>query len=172
MSYDLTTRKSWAETRAEFRETFRKWGINDWNIIANLTPTRAGNYYQREDERSVTLRYTSRGGQDVRLTMAKQARAVDNLRVLWLAVEAMRLNEARGIGEVLREAYAQLPAPANYCDPYEVLGVRPDADMADIDAVYRSRARRAHSDTGGSDEEMKELNAAMERIREDRKAKA
>lgn len=169
MRYKLSTEMTWARTRGQLEETFRKWGVNDWNIIANVTPTRAHNSYQSETQRTVTLRYTHPSGREVRLTMDRQYRAVDNLRVLYLALEAMRLNESRGLGETIQEAYLQLAGPAAYRDPYEILGVRPDTDMAIIEAAYRIAAKRVHSDVNDeSDEPMKELNDALERIKAER----
>jgi len=50
-------------------------------------------------------------------------------------------------------------------DPYEVLGIRPDAPLDVAEAAYRARAKKAHPDAGGRDDEMRELNAAIESIR-------
>jgi hypothetical protein len=47
-------------------------------------------------------------------------------------------------------------------NPYDVLGVAPDADEEIIKAAYRVRARQRHPDRGGSDAEMKSVNAAHE----------
>lgn len=53
-------------------------------------------------------------------------------------------------------------------DPYEVLGVRSDTDMEDIELIYKAKAKRAHPDAGGSVEAMKELNKAIDKIRKEK----
>jgi hypothetical protein len=86
----------------------------------------------------------------------------------------MRLNELRGVANLLREAYLQLPGPATLPaerDPYEVMGVRPDTPLADIEAMYRIVARRIHPDRGGSEAAMKEVNHAWEVIQAEREKK-
>lgn len=54
-------------------------------------------------------------------------------------------------------------------DPYQVLGVRPDADAEEIIAAYRSLAKKYHPDLNPGDEEasahMRELNDAYAEIR-------
>lgn len=90
-----------------------------------------------------------------------------NLTAVTLAIQSMRLNEARGIGDTIREAYAMLPAAPKHRDPWEVLGVRPDAPWEDIDAMYKIKANRIHPDKGGSAEQMLELNLALEAIKKD-----
>jgi hypothetical protein len=171
--YNLRTNKTWNETESELDETMSKWGVTDWSVTrargVRLTGTAAWNAQSSKD-RSVTLRYT-KNGRDVVLTMDKQERAVDNLRVLYLAVEAMRLNERRGIAEVVQQAYAQLQAPANpiITDPYELLGVRSDAPLEVIEAAFRARMKAVHPDAGGSDQQAKQLTAAMEQLRRERK---
>ena len=61
-----------------------------------------------------------KNGRTVTLPMSSQATAKDNLRVLYLAVDAMRLNEKRGLGGVIQEAYLQLAGPEPTADPYEL----------------------------------------------------
>src|SRR4051794_36075928 len=107
--YNLKTQKTWHETEADLDETMDKWGVKEWHVT-RPRGARLESYSQSSEDRSVTLRYT-KNGHEVALTMAKQNRAVDNLRVLYLAVEAMRMNEKRGIAEVVQQAYAQLQAP-------------------------------------------------------------
>jgi len=46
-------------------------------------------------------------------------------------------------------------------DLYDILGVPPDASEAEIRAAYRSRAKKAHPDAGGSAGEFSELGAAV-----------
>ena len=158
MSYKLTTPIPWRETREALTETMRLWGVDDWNLI------------KEKDERGrelpgVTLRYVLRD-REVRLMMAKQARAQDNLRVLYLSVEAMRKNELRGLGEVLADAYKQLSAPngARSQLPEEVLGVRADAPPEVVEAAYRALAKVRHPDMGGSNAAMAELTAARDAL--------
>ncbi|MDQ3764671.1 MAG: hypothetical protein M3460_24970 [Actinomycetota bacterium] len=89
----------------------------------------------------MTLTYT-KSGKTVTLTMGEQKRAVDNLRVLYLAVEAMRLNERRGISDVIASAYLQLEAPTEIVDPYEVLEIRPDTPLEVAEAAYKQKCGR------------------------------
>jgi len=169
MAYSLRTKKSWNDTMQEIRLTFERWGIERWTVFAGIPGQRRSTaYYQTEDQRRVELRYQHPSGQEVVLIKATEDRDVDNLRVLYLAVEAIRLNEVRGIGDVVREAYLQIAAPAKGRDPWEVLGVRPDTPLEDCEAMYRIKAKRLHPDTGNGDEAgMKELNAAIEKIRKE-----
>jgi hypothetical protein len=169
MAYELTTRKSWADTRGALRETFRKWHVTDWEIV-NENPNKAEqqSYLQTDTQRLVMLRFTHPSGKPMELAMNRQGRAVDNLRVLYLAVEAIRLNEERGLDAVMREAYLQLPGPAVQVDPWKVMGLRPDADDQMIEDMYKMLAKRRHPDAGGTAEQMAELNAAYERVKAER----
>jgi hypothetical protein len=169
MPYHLRTEKTWDETRAALAETMRKWRVTQWQLTKPSKSVTTAYAYTR-DARRVTLRYV-KDGAEVVLHMDKQSRVVDNARVLYLAVEAMRLNDERGIADVVREAYAQLPPPADEQprrDPYEVLGVREDSPWEVVEAAYRARMKTAHPDTGGSAEAMKEVQAAMEQLRRQR----
>lgn len=155
--YHLSTSKTWAATIKDLDETFRKWGINRWSV----EPTRQPKASERQ---AVTLRYWRNNGEVV-LPMGKQWKAVDNLRVLYLAVEAMRMNELRGISDVVASAYAQLPVPKEANDPYAVLRVDPAWSLAEIEGVWKARLKSNHPDRGGSTEMTAKLNAAMEEIR-------
>ncbi|MEY4761800.1 MAG: hypothetical protein RLZZ200_1656 [Pseudomonadota bacterium] len=174
MSYDLSTDKGWGETKAALADTFRKWAKEvfgswstkkiEWDIEANTTRYVAANL--SKDEKRVTLRYVHpETNERKELWTDKFGRVVDNARALYLAIEAIRLNEARGLGEVLRQNYAALPAPVRERDPFEVLGIRPDAPMEIAEAAYKALTRSAHPDAGGSTERMQELNAAIEKVR-------
>lgn len=55
---------------------------------------------------------------------------------------------------------------------YEILGVKTDATPAQMKAAYRSKAKAAHPDTGGSQEAFNELNLAYEVLKNpDRRAR-
>lgn len=161
----ITSEKTAPEVIGDITDEVRLWNrdaasevITAWDVIP---PTKIG-------ETAAHLRVELRN-QAVEFKCHSQPTYALNLKACHLALEAMRLNEKRGIGDVMREAYAMLSAPTRQRDPYEVLGVRSDAELEDIEAVYRSKAKRAHPDAGGSNEAMKELNDAMERIKADRR---
>ena len=174
MPYHLTTKKTWNETLHDLSDTFRLWKISVWHVEP-MQPRRRMNQFHDVDERAVTVRYT-KDGHEVVLTMDKQDRAHDNLRVLYLAVEAMRMNEARGIADVVASAYAQLPAPGQTShaaspvvgDPYAVLGVQRSDSLEAIERIWKGRLWDAHPDHGGSQERTAALNAAMNAIRKER----
>jgi hypothetical protein len=53
-------------------------------------------------------------------------------------------------------------------EAFDILGVGPDADQAQIKAAYREKVKEVHPDTDGGDEEQfKRVNRAYERLRED-----
>lgn len=177
MAYSLTTEKTWSETLDDLAETFRKWRVARWSVEPTNPGRKAANKYQSPQERTVTLRY-SRRGNEVVLTMAKQDRAVDNLRVLYLVVEALRLNESRGLAETAAAAYRQeypaLPAPASgpplgvSTGPYALLHIRNNAPIEVAEAAYRALSKLHHPDVTGSTAVQQALNAAIEFIRKER----
>ena len=55
-------------------------------------------------------------------------------------------------------------------DPYTVLDIPPNSPNWLVDLAYRNRAKKAHPDMpGGSEEEMKRINNAYQKIKEVRK---
>ena len=165
MSYTINTKKTWHQTQTELAYEFEKWGVTEWTTNYPRGARLEGQN-QSEEDRSVTLQYKKRG-KDISLTMSEQSRAIDNLRVLYLAIQSMRLNEKRGISEVLESAYLQLVAPEVF-DPYEILGIFSGSPLDVCEAVYKAKARAAHPDKGGSVEEMTKLNKAIEMIRKEK----
>lgn len=171
-TYRITTEKTWDETLADLDETFRKWKVTSWRTDPQRPPRKK---YQTEPERTVTLRYTQVGGEVV-LVSRKQARAEDNLRALYLAVERMRMIDVADLTDIVRQAYAQLPPPkaedqaqpAGSSDPYVVLGVQRGDPLDLIEAIYRARMRTAHPDLGGNTPQALQLNSAIEAIRKEK----
>jgi hypothetical protein len=165
MSYTITTKKTWSATMQELAIEFERWGIpsRDWDTNYPRGARLEG-FRQSEEDRTVTLRYTKES-KEVVLSMGTQARAVDNLRVLYLAIESMRLNEKRGIGQILESAYLQLAGPVQEKSPWEVLGIYPGSPLAIAETAYKIKAKEVHPDHGGSQEEMRQVNSAIEKIR-------
>lgn len=165
MKYKITTKKSWSGTMNDLANEFRMWNIssNDWDVNYPKGARLEG-FKQSETDRTVILDY-KKDDKNIRLVMGAQARAVDNLRVLFLAIESMRLNEKRGIGELLKSAYLQIAGPVRQRNPWEVLAIFPGSPLPIAEAAYKVKAITAHPDSGGSEEQMKELNEAIEKVR-------
>ena len=94
----------------------------------------------------------------------------DNIRSLALAIEGMRQMQRHGGGHMMERAFAgfaALPPPsaANGRPWTEVLGLSATASRDEIEKAYRSRAKTAHPDHGGSTEAMAALNAAHDEAR-------
>lgn len=162
MSYTMQTDKTEAQTRKEILAQFETWNRDHYprGVVGSYdfpAPEKIG-------DAEAVVRFELRGAPFVMRCRSQSSYRL-NLRCVFYAIEAMRLNEKRGIGETMREAYAQLPAPARERDPFEVLGVRPDAPLAIAEAAYREATKTAHPDRGGSNEAMAELNAAIEKVR-------
>lgn len=173
-NYHLSTDKTWTQTRTDLEETMRKWGITRYTIDPVKPAFNPAKRIQTDQERSVTVRYTKSDGVQVVLTSQAQERAVDNFRALYLAIERMRLIDAAGLTDIVRQAYAQLPPPGatppalTTDDPYAVIGVQRGDSLEGIERVWKARLWEAHPDHGGDLERTARLNAAMDAIRKER----
>lgn len=162
--YTVHTKISWSKSQSDLGETFDKWGVKEWTTNYPRGARLQG-MNQSVEDRKVLISYTKNGKQ-VNLSMDKQARAVDNLRVLYLVIEALRMNEVRQVADVFESAYLQLNAPVLEKDPYDILGLPRGTARAVCEAQYKELARRHHTDMpGGSADKMKEINAAIQKIR-------
>lgn len=84
------------------------------------------------------------------------------MRAIQRTIEAIRGIERWGASEMMErafQAFEALPAPKS-C--WEVLGLRPGATDEEIQAAYRTKAKGAHPDAGGSQTAMSELNRARD----------
>lgn len=84
-----------------------------------------------------------------------------NIAAIAAHIEALRGQERWGVS-TLNEAFAghvALPAPEQW---WHVLGLAEGAEVAEINFSYRTLARAAHPDTGGSEAAMARLNAARD----------
>ena len=162
MRYNLYTKIPAADTRADLYDLFSKWPKAELLVARN-----AKDAY---DSAEVSFLFDDA---PVRITYGHQRHYPSNLRAVYLTLEGIRMAYKRGLGDILTGTVSQmlkLGAGAVTRDPYEVLGVRPDAPMEVIEASYRALAKSAHPDAGGSDEAMSELNEAMERVKTERAA--
>jgi len=153
---------TWAKTMSDIEDTFRKWKVADWTTKP-MRELDKRNHYWAPEECAVEVQFVLRGD-TVKLTCAAQPYYADNFRVLYYAVEAMRMNEDRGLTNIMRDAYMQLSAPKAERDPHEILGVRPDAPSEVVAASYKALVKQYHPDVGGDAAKFKEVQDAYERI--------
>jgi hypothetical protein len=100
-------------------------------------------------------------GKPTVLACDKWDRTADNIAAIAKHIDALRGIERWGVGTAAQAfaGYHALPSPEQW---WRALGVGQNATRADIIAAYRSKAREAHPDTGGSDAAMARLNAARD----------
>lgn len=159
-TYKIHNPPSVAETEQDLAWCFGKWGVRDYTVDYNVPRARLNNRTLSPLERAVTVRWMPKGSnREVVVSSDDQASVAANLRKLYLGIDAMRLNERRGLSEVMRSAYMQLPAAS---DHWTLLGLLPGSSADDVRRAYREQARAAHPDSGGSDEQMAALNRARD----------
>lgn len=164
MTYRMDTTATEAQSRRAIGDEFRKWGQDGlrWHesdVAEHDFPMAA-----KVGETKATVRFVLRG-KPITVECSSQSTYRDNLRCIFYAVHSMRMNELRGIADTMRLAYLQLAAGDEARDPYEVLGVRPDAPQSVVEMAYKGLSKERHPDMeGGSHEAMKELNDAYKRI--------
>ncbi|WP_029002800.1 J domain-containing protein [Azorhizobium doebereinerae] len=91
-------------------------------------------------------------------------KVADNIAAIAAHIEATRAIERHGVASIseMFAGFTALPAPGATRPWWEVLNVSRSATRGEIDAAYRAKARTAHSDAGGSDAAMSELNVARD----------
>lgn len=106
--------------------------------------------------------YFSRKGRPMVLACDKYSEPHDNMRAVGKTIEALRGIERWGASDMLDRAFTgfeALPAPEQW---WQVLNVRPEASVEDIDAAWRAAMPAAHPDRGGTDAAAASLNAARD----------
>lgn len=166
-NYTLPKTFGWESEHDDLARVFYQWDITDWEATRNVMGSRANSANVSESERVVTVRFV-KGGTPVTLTMGRYDTATQNLKALTLCLDDMRMLERRGLDQAAQAAYLQLGGPTAPVerDPWEVLGLRPNASPEQIDTMWRLLAKTAHPDHGGTDAAMEELNRARARALE------
>lgn len=159
--------QGWVTCRDRLLDTIakwqKKWKAEGVSIECPAAPRYTAHFGNPAD-RAVSVTFTAGKHINRTVTIDRFERPVDNLWALAIGLDAVRLNELRGLDDVARQVYQALPAPRKR-DPWEVLGLRPDADLDAIEAVYKTKAKRLHPDVGGSVEAFRELQEAYEAVR-------
>ena len=85
-----------------------------------------------------------------------------NLQAIHHVLEARRVEARHGTLTMVQQSFAgfaALPPPRHWS---EVLGVGPDAGRDQVEAAFKAKAKAVHSDHGGADTVMADLNLARE----------
>ena len=145
-----------ADTRVDLRTEFVRWNAQAGSQIVSDydLPMKKG------AESSATVAFLLRG-RTIRVSVDKWEWFETNLRCVYLIIRDMRLAEARGALDSLREALLQLPAADSAPDPFEILGVSQTRTRGHRGRISRP-SQAKHPDLGGNDDEMRELNDARE----------
>lgn len=116
--------------------------------------------------------YFTRHGKDVCIPCDKFNTVRGNIRAIGLTLEGLRRMERYGTSQMVDAAFAgftAIPANANAGEPvipkrpwYEVLGVSPTAPFEVVEAAYKAMRRKTHPDSGGTEREFHEVQAAFE----------
>lgn len=89
----------------------------------------------------------------------------DNMRAIAKTIEALRGIERWGSGQMVEQAFTGFMALAAPEQPFQVLGVKPDASIEEIDEAHRRLAMKHHPDRGGDTAQMARINAARDAMR-------
>lgn len=89
-------------------------------------------------------------------------RVADNIAAIAATLEAMRAIDRHGGAEILDRAFTGFTALPTPRSCWDILGIRPGSSRAAIDHAWRTKARTAHPDAGGSTSAMAELNRARD----------
>ncbi|TKT80028.1 J domain-containing protein [Aquamicrobium sp. LC103] len=140
-------------------------------LSTNIELRRDGLPYsnQRSPEDTGVAVYFERKGKQMVFACDRWKTVKDNMRAIQKTIEAMRGIERWGASDMLERAFSAfeaLPAPGATARRSwrEVLGFPPSArpDREGIEVAYRSEAKRAHPDAGGSTEAFTELQQARD----------
>jgi hypothetical protein len=178
-NYNLSSEKTWLETKTDLEATFRLWGVNDFVVIGK--PPRQLYDWQSPADGRVTVRFMHPSGHEIVAALDTQQNARLNLRAIYLALEDMRLVEKRGLAAIMGSVFLQLNAGTaahlvgTGIDAYTALGAAPAEPLGVIEARYRALIAAAHPDRADNAEERlrrtertKLLNDAIAQIRKER----
>lgn len=164
-------RRPWTfgEARDELLNELDRYLAGNIVLSTNFRLTQAGlpsQNFGRPADQGVAVYFTY-GKKQMVMAQDGHTRAEENMRALALVLKYMRGVEDLGGGTMMEKAFAgfeALPEPgaAHSQQWWVVLQVSPTATEAEIQSAYRARAKELHSDVGGNDAAMSELNVARD----------
>ena len=158
--------------RDQLMHQLRLAGATTKIVVSTNVPIKAdGLLYadnKRLDDPGIAVYFEYKGKQ---MVMARDpfTSVAGNLRTLALAIEHLRGLERHGGSFMFEKAftsYLAIAAPDSKKPWRQVFGIKPEW-TGDIKALYREKARERHSDVGGNDTLMAELNVAYAEARQE-----
>lgn len=156
---------------ANVHKELRRLGARNIIVSTNLRLRGDGLPYARDrapDDQGVAVYFDYAGGQKC-FACDRWWTIEENLRAIFKSIEAIRGLERWGSKSFVDAAFtgfSALPAPGQQAKRSwrQVLGIDPRAqvDRSVVMAFYRTAARKAHPDMGGSTNAMAEVNAARD----------
>jgi hypothetical protein len=151
----------------DVQDEVRRLGGRDLVISSNLRVRADGlprSDQRKPDDPGVAV-YFARGGKALVFACDKYDRPEHNLRAIAMHLDALRGMERWGVG-TLDQAFAgyeALPENASVEAWWSVLGLaEPPRTDVELKAAHREAVRRAHPDTGGSQEAFVRVQRAFE----------
>jgi hypothetical protein len=130
------------------------------NVVLSSNYT-LGNESPKE---SGVVAYFEYNGSQVAIPCDRWKRIEINVRAIALAIEAMRGMERWGAKHMIAAMFSGFTALPEKTGPscWDVLGISSDATEDQILNAYRSKAKKAHPDQGGSSEAFNALSQAKD----------
>lgn len=167
--FKTTTDKAFAQLVAELS----RMGARAVIVSSNLKLRNDGFPYAnqpRNDDEGIAVYFTRRG-KDYVLACDKFKKREDNLRALALTIEAIRGIERWGSSDLMERAFtgfAQLAAPTDVRQWWEVLKVPADAPPSNVEAAYKRLRSQHHPDNGGDANEFHAVDMAWKQYLRER----
>jgi hypothetical protein len=157
-----------SEANDRVLKELRTMGVYDSLISTNLKLTSFGTPRsgQREPQDPGVAVYWEQKGKPQCMAIDQYDRVADNLAAIAASLEALRAIERHGGAQIMERAFlgfAQLPQST--ARPWrEVFHFAPNFNPTReiVEVTFRGLAKKCHSDHGGSDAEMAELNVARD----------
>lgn len=115
--------------------------------------------------------YFTRSGRQLVFACDRWDRIEHNMRAITKTIDAMRGIERWGSTDLMERAFMgfeALPPPdqAVVLSCWQILDLEPGASEMEIERAYRTKAKSAHPDRGGSRQEWDQLRAAYEQAKQ------
>lgn len=136
-------------------------------LSSNIPLKRDGLPYagQKEpDDRGVAVYFTLKGHQFC-FACDRWDKVGDNIQAIRHTIAALRGIERWGTGDMVQQAFTGFIALPSQESPYDVLGVKPGATEAEIEASYRQKAKLLHPDLGGDPESFRRITEARAKLK-------